>query len=76
MAVKLVAEIAHQIAGTSSQERQGRWRLNAGSEMIVSVNGLNKDKPIRLVVDLATCKPKNEKVVALSDHDSSQIIGY
>lgn len=81
MGAKLVAEVATMLIGSMSQERHGRWRLNAGSEMVVTVNGLNVDKkgdskPIRLVVDLATVKPKNEKVVALSDHDSTQVIGY
>ena len=73
---KLVAEIATLVDGTLSETRQGRWRLNAGSEMVVTVPGLNKDEPIRLVVELSTVKPKSHKVVALSDHASEQVIGY
>lgn len=73
---KLVAEVATMVEGTVNETRQGRWRLNAGSEMVVTVPGLNDDKPIRLVVELATVKPKNPKVIALADHCTDQVVGY
>jgi hypothetical protein len=75
----LVAEKTLPISG--APESQGRWKLNAGSEMIVTVDGLNQNKkgeaqPIRLVLDLAACKPKNPKIHALADHDPDRVIGY
>ncbi len=59
----------------------GRWKLNAGSEMVVTVEGLNLDKkgeaqPVRLVLDLAACKAKNPKIHALADHDHAKVLGY
>jgi hypothetical protein len=72
----LVAEAVEMVPGTTSPDKQGRWRLNAGSEMMVEIGGLNKDKPVRLVLDLATCKPKNPKITTLFDHEPNNIGGY
>ena len=72
----LIADSATMMPGTETPQKQGRWKLNAGSEMIVAVQGINKGEPIRLVLDLAACKPKNAKIHALSDHDNTKVIGY
>jgi len=62
--------------GTNTSEKQGTWRLNAGSEMIFSVEGLNDGKPCRLVVDLDTVKAKNQKIPTFVNHDPAQVVGY
>jgi len=73
----LVAETISRVGDAKdTAEFHGRWKLNAGNEMMVTVKGINGDKPIRLVVDLATVKAKNSKVHALFDHNLKNIIGY
>ncbi len=64
------------IPGSATADKTGRWRLNAGSEMVVEVAGLNEGKPIRLVLDLKTCKAKNAKITTLIDHDTANVAGY
>jgi len=72
----LVAESTSMLPGTQSAEKDGTWRLNSGSEMIVEIEGLNNGKPCRLVLDLESCRPKNKKIHALFDHNKKLIIGY
>lgn len=62
--------------GTNTSEKQGTWRVNAGSEMVFAVEGLNDGKPCRLVVDLDSVKPKNQKIPAFVNHDPSLVVGY
>ncbi len=40
---QLVAERILPMDGSATKERDGRWKLNAGSEMIVKIDGLNED---------------------------------
>jgi hypothetical protein len=49
--------------------------------MVCVVPGLNLDpkgspQPVRLVVDLASFRAKNPRIIALSDHDTDVEIGY
>lgn len=79
--VDLVAEKVQVDPAAAPADSQGRWKLNAGSEMVVTVEGLNPNKkgesqPIRLVIDLAACKPKNPKIHALADHDHAKVMGF
>lgn len=54
----------------------GRWRLNAGGEMVLVVQGLNQvetewglmSQPIRAVIDLASAQFDGPRVRALVDH--------
>ena len=62
--------------GTNTSEKQGTWRLNAGSEMVFCVDGLNDGKPCRLVVDLDTVRAKNQKIPAFLNHDPLSVVGY
>lgn len=71
----LTADLAKGAENTNA-EFQGRWRINAGSEMQVTIPGLNNGEPIRLVVDLSTVRAKNNRVVALFDHSPTNAIGY
>lgn len=66
-AVRLLADTTR--VGEATANRDGRWRLNAGNEMIVSVPSLNDGEPIRLVLDIASSKFAAAKVVALDNHD-------
>lgn len=80
MIARLVAEMATMV-GEANASRTGRWRLNAGNEMIVSVPGLNDDakgnpRPVRLVIDLSTVKAKSNRIVALADHEPTRVVGY
>lgn len=63
--------------GDGENEAAGRWRLNSGSEMILTVPALNK-KPIRAVIDIASAKMKNgqDRIVALYGHDDEKVIGF
>jgi hypothetical protein len=73
----LVAETISRVGDAKdTAEFHGRWKLNAGNEMMVKVDGVNGGKPIRLVVDLSTVKAKNNKIHALFDHNLKNIIGY
>ncbi len=71
----MTADLAEE-SKDQNADFQGRWRLNAGSEMQVTVAGLNGDKPIRLVVDCESLTVKNNRVVALFDHSPYNPIGY
>lgn len=62
--------------GSNTSEKNGTWRLNAGSEMNFTLDGLNNGKPLRLVVDLDSVKPKNQKIPAFVNHDPLQVVGY
>lgn len=78
--VKLLAETLPSLAGASA-ERDGRWRLNAGSEMVVVIPGINEDKkgeaqPVRLVLDLRTFKFKNPRITALNEHQGEVVLGF
>ena len=72
MAVQLLADIEQ--VGDASDKRDGRWRLNAGSEMVVTVPTLNCDadgnpQPVRIVLDVAGAKFAGSSIVALDNHD-------
>jgi hypothetical protein len=72
----LISETTCVEPGKDPAESHGKWRLNAGSEMTTIIEGLNGGKPVRLVVDLATIRPKNPKIQTLFDHDPNNVIGY
>jgi hypothetical protein len=61
--------------GAGDNKAAGRWRLNSGSEMVLTVGSLSK-KPVRVVVDFATAKFKGDRVVALHDHADDSVIGF
>ena len=74
MSIKLLADI--QQVGDASDKRDGRWRLNSGSEMIVSIPTINcnekgEAQPVRLVLDIASAKFDGASIVALDNHDKS-----
>lgn len=78
---RLVAERVDDPTLTTSTVSDGRWRINAGSEMIVTVAGLNENdkgeaQPIRLVIDLTSLRAKNARIHALADHDTTRVVGY
>ena len=71
MPVRLLAEVATDKAGDV-----GRWRVNAGNEMVVAIPGVNNGKPIRAVLDLASVKLPTGRLVALADHEEHRPVGY
>lgn len=80
MAFKLLAEVVTKVDGGNAAAA-GRWRINAGSEMITTVPGLNDDdqgkpRPIRLVLDLASATFRTPRIVALSEHGGHDVVGY
>lgn len=54
----------------------GRWRINAGSPMILKVPQLRKNGPIRCIIDLASFLPPPGRIKALSNHKDTQVVGY
>lgn len=62
--------------GDGPENSAGRWRLNAGSEMMLRVGDLNGGEPIRVVLDVASAKFAARRIVALSEHEGRQVIGY
>lgn len=62
--------------GDGPENSAGRWRLNAGSEMILKVGDLNGGEPVRAVLDVASAKFAARRIVALSEHEGRQVIGY
>ncbi len=63
-------------------KRDGRWTLNNGSEMLLTIPDLAPGKddsgnplPIRAVVDLETLRPMAPRIVALRDHDPHRPVG-
>lgn len=66
--------------GVKSKANGGRWCLNAGSEMVTYVWGLNTGRdgypqPIRCVLDLARTTFENAKIPSLFAHSSWALIG-
>jgi hypothetical protein len=61
--------------GDAENKGHGRWRLNSGSEMKMTILGIS-DEPVRTVVDFGTAKAAGERIVALFDHDHNRVIGY
>lgn len=70
----LVSEMVR--IGDGPEKSSGRWRVNAGSEMVMAIEGINDGNPIRVVVDLGSLSPRNPRIVALADHDPSKVVGY
>jgi len=62
--------------GDGPANSAGRWRLNAGSEMILKVGTLNKGDPIRVVLDVVNAKFAAKRIVALSEHEGCHVIGF
>lgn len=59
--------------------RAGRWRLNAGSRMMMCIGGVNEDadgnsQPINVILDMDTLEVP-DRAPALADHDDSKVIG-
>lgn len=62
-------------------DRDGRWKLNAGSIMVTSVPGLNDDKkgnaqPVAMILDMESARFASERIVALSEHMKHSVIGF
>jgi hypothetical protein len=62
--------------GDGPENSAGRWRLNAGSEMILKVGNLNDGNPIRVVLEVSSAKFAAKRIVALSEHEGRHVIGY
>lgn len=62
--------------GDGPENSAGRWRLNAGSEMYLTVPGLNSGKTIRVVLDVSSAKFAAKRIVALSEHEGRHVIGF
>ncbi len=74
MTLRLLADVVMPLADDTVAA--GRWRLNAGSEMICEIKGLNKGKPFRAVVDFASMKRPQARLLMLADHEPDRQIGY
>ncbi len=61
--------------GDGDAKSSGRWRMNSGSEMVLTVKSLSK-KPIRAVIDFASAKFKGDKIVSLYGHDDEKVVGF
>lgn len=67
-------EIAPRI-GDGQNKARGRFKMNSGKEMQLKVPALSKN-PIRVVIDLETATfASTRKTVALSEHDTIDVIG-
>lgn len=62
--------------GDGPSNGAGRWRLNAGSEMILQVGSLHGGKPVRVVLDVVTAQFAAKRIVALSEHEGRHVIGF
>jgi len=72
MPVRLLAEIATD----AKPGEAGRWRINGGNEMVVTIKGVNNGKPMRAVLDLASVKLPTGRLIALADHQEERPIGF
>lgn len=70
---------AKQADAAMGKMRAGKWRLNAGSRMMMCIAGVNDDEagepqPIQVILDMDTLAMP-DRVPALADHDDSKVIG-
>ena len=65
-----------QSVGQPSAERDGRWNVYTGGEVMPNVQGLNNGDPVRVVFDLATLTPAKDRIPALRDHETAMVVGY
>jgi hypothetical protein len=74
---RLLAESAEKI-GAGSAGSAGRWRLNAGSVMLVQIPELaaQDDGLVAVILDLESATARTPRIVALAGHNSEQVIGY
>lgn len=77
MPIRLLADVSIQTGDGAALQR---WRVNAGSEMIVTVAGVNDGprgpRPIRAVLDLSGVKLPTGRLIALADHDEKRPVGF
>ena len=59
-----------------SADRDGRWNVYTGSEVMPNVEGLNNGEPVRVAFDLSTMTPAKDRIIALRDHENSLVVGY
>jgi hypothetical protein len=82
MAVALIpafvaeAQYIAPAAGAKPATNGGRWRINAGSAMVMEVEGINDAKPIRCVINLATVQIPQGRIPTLRDHDEARVVGF
>lgn len=80
----MIANVSPGRVGDGDPKSHGRWRLNSGSEMLQAIKGVSAEEkdgslsPVRVVLDLASARFANDRITALSAHEtgSKDIIGY
>ena len=79
IAISAPADDTKQADAMAGKMRAGKWRLNAGSRMMMCIDGVNVDEsgmpcPVEIILDLDSLDIP-ERAPALADHDDTRVIG-
>lgn len=72
---RLLANVIERV-GDGDASSAGRWRLNAGSPMLLDVKALRADGPVRVILDIASARFSAQRIAALYGHDDQIVVGY